>query len=400
MALLIVIILSFLNLTLGKNCARNDVPEHITWEKKLKEELKCSYRFALVPPPGNETHPFTVNVRFTMKYFTFNSQMEIFTVQNLMYLSWIDERLKWDPKKFFGINETYITSVNIWTPTLRLFNAADSFDFERFYYVRCSVKSTGRVDCMPRMVHLAICSVKLKNWPYDVQECSLEFGIYPSKWTNFRMNYSSRAISMFGAEYGAEWFISDYKQSGNRSSDNQLKMTFVLEREAGGLAAVVVYPALILTFLTVSSLLLDVMMHVRLILVCFSLYSHFYFLSELGMNIPKDSVDPPTLLLYYRASLILTVMIGMVTLTLCKVCRLKSKPPSYILSVNDFVYNGYEKYIVIPEWDFKRDLKENKVNEDWIKFSNAVNSLLIIVTVVTYVGLYFSFVPQPVPIKY
>ncbi|CAD0206274.1 unnamed protein product [Chrysodeixis includens] len=313
MALLIIIILGFLNLTLAKDCVRNDVPEHIKWEKKLRAELTCSYRFALVPPAGNQTHPFTVNIRFSMKYFTFNSQEEIFTIQSLMYLSWTDERLKWNPKKFFGINETSISSVNIWTPMLRLFNSADSFDFDRFFYVRCNVQSSGRVNCRPRMVHAAICSVKLRNWPYDVQECSLEFGVYPSKWTKFRMNYTSRAISMFGAEYGAEWFISDYKQSGNITSDNQLKMTFVLEREAGGLAAVVVYPALILTFLSVSTLFLDVMMNVRLILAFFSLYSHFYFLSEMGQNIPKDSLDPPLLLLYYRASFTLTAVIVMAT---------------------------------------------------------------------------------------
>lgn len=394
-----ILLLAFLNVILGEECVINNVPERIAWEKQLRKDLKCNYH--MYDPPGVNSSTIPVNIRFIMKYFNLNSKDEVFTIQTWTFVSWTDERLKWDPEKYFGINETEISSVYLWTPSFRLFNSADSNDFDRYFYVRCTVKSTGHVLCVPKIIHAAMCSVKLKDWPYDVQECSLEYGAGASKWINVTMNFTSRAISMLGAEYGAEWFISDYKQEENPSSEKQLKMTFGLEREAAGLAAIVVYPSVILTALSITCIFLDVRLNVRLSFACYILIGHYYFLIELAQEIPKKSADPPNLLLYYRGSVVLTVMTIFLTFILDAICKLKSTPQNYIISINDFVFESYGKYLVFPRWNIDDVMIDSKLfNEDWTKFANIINSVFILIIIVAYISLYGSLMPKPVPINY
>nr|XP_021184753.2 neuronal acetylcholine receptor subunit beta-2 [Helicoverpa armigera] len=394
-----IILLLSLYTTFAKDCIINRVPEQMAFEKQLRKDLKCGYH-VFDPPFGNNTTS-EINVRFVMKRFSFNSDEEIFSMQSWMFISWIDERLKWDPDKYYGTTETELTSMSLWTPGFRLFNSADSNDFDRYYYVWCRVRNTGLVSCVPKITHEALCSVKLTNWPYDQQECKLEFGPWSSKWSKFSMNFTSRAITMLGAEYGAEWFISDYRQEANFSSEKQLTMYFTLEREATGLAAIVVYPAIILTALSITCLFLDVRQNVRLAMISFSLFGHYYFLRELMDNLPKHSLDSPNLLFYYRGSLILTMFIALFTFLLDAICKVKVTPQNYFLTINDSVYESFGKYFIVPQWNLDDDTIKNKqFSEDWTKFANIINSAFNVIIILTYVILYCVLMPKPIPINY
>ncbi|KAF9823555.1 hypothetical protein SFRURICE_011408 [Spodoptera frugiperda] len=361
MALFTYLLLAALHATLAEDCIINNIPERMAFEKQLRKDLKCNYKI-FDPPPHNGSS-FPVNVKFVMKRFNFNSEEDTFSVQTRMFVSWNDPRLQWNPEKYYGIDATEMTVLNIWAPTLTLVNSVSSDDFDdRFYFARCNIYSDGDVRCVRRVTHDAACDVNLTDWPYDQQECSLIFEAADVRSMKIHINASSRVFSMWGAEYGAEWIITDYKQETNYSSNKQLKLTFVVEREARGLAAIVVYPAMILTVMSVTVLFMDVRRPVRLGLASFCLLCHHYFLCELAGNIPTKNTKPPNLLLYYRASVVLSLVSMLLTCVLGKICRLKSAPQNYIISFNNLVFESFGRYLIFPQWELECDSDVTYIN--------------------------------------
>ncbi|CAH1634925.1 unnamed protein product [Spodoptera littoralis] len=180
---------------------------------------------------------------------SFEADKEVFTAQTTLNITWRDERLKWDPDKYHGIKETEIGSYSSWIPKFELNNVEDFFNFEMSTFYSCKIYNTGVVTCRHRMLHETWCGVKLTNWPYDVQECSLEFS-HEYMTVNLRAGISD--------EYTAGWHVSEIKQENNASGRPGVTVTLVLVREAAGLSAIFIYPALVLTVLNIVTLFLDV----------------------------------------------------------------------------------------------------------------------------------------------
>ncbi|XP_075987383.1 acetylcholine receptor subunit alpha-1-A-like [Anticarsia gemmatalis] len=398
-----ILLLVFINVTVGNDCPPiNDVPREYIWEKELVDTLKKDYQAYEPPIPTCEDKNITITLRFILKYFNFESESEKLVMQTWMFISWDDFRLKWKPEDHGGLEEVEVSSTRIWTPGVRLYNNADSTDFDRYFYSRCTIKYSGKVLCVPRVTHESVCKLKLQKFPYDVQECSLIFGTWQTRHEVYKMNVSSRAISMWGVEYGSQWLISDYKQETHEGTEKQLTMTFSFEREAVSLATVIIDPCLIISVLTIVCMFLDVRGPVRLMLAFFSVLTHYDWLPVLASNLPVESADPPNILLYYRGSTILTALMLLITFVLGVICRRMDTPHNVILSINSFVYETYARYFVFPKWDIEDKFATEKedFNEDWVKFANCVNSLCRSIIIITYIGLYIGFVPQPVPINY
>ncbi|CAH0664174.1 unnamed protein product [Spodoptera exigua] len=245
----ILILLYLLKTSFAKDCADNKkTPEYFTWLKELlKDILSCSTR---TPPPGNTTIDIVMNV----ESYSFQTDKEVFTAQTALNINWVDERLKWDPDKYHGIKEIEADPFLAWHPEIELINVADYFNSEMTTLFFCSIHNTGLITCRHKVLHETWCGVKLTNWPYDVQECSLEFGHeYMSK-----ENYTYKLRASISEEYSAGWHVSELKQEDNAGGRPGVAVTFVLVREAAGLSAIFMYPALVLTVLNVLSLFLDV----------------------------------------------------------------------------------------------------------------------------------------------
>nr|XP_021187130.2 neuronal acetylcholine receptor subunit beta-3 [Helicoverpa armigera] len=381
-----ILIIQLLNFAFGKQCTIDNTPDYMKYEKQLLEDLQCGYS-AHHPPTANTT----VKLTFFMRYFNFDSEEEVFSVQNWIHLDWQDDRLKWDPAEYHGLTETDVTYFDIWLPSIALMNEEDFLNLEIYSFYRCLLKSTGAVQCKHWIVHEAWCSVKLTDWPYDVQECSLEFeGISPHT-ENFTMVLDSYKFQISAIE-SAGWHVTQFKQIANNTGKSKITLIYVVVREAAGLSAIVISPAFVLTVLTILSLFLDVREKVRLAILSFSIVGHYYFLTELASVLPKECHYPPTLLYYYRASLVISMVIILLTVFLENICKF-NKPHDYVKLINDFVYEWrFSKYIVFPQWDIDNNSKNS--NEDWVKFSSLVNSVFIYVIGITYIGLYSALVPK------
>lgn len=365
------------------------------WENRLHQDLQENYE-KHNNPNKNAT---TVKIWFLLKDFELDSE-DFFTIHSWVTLQWTDERLKWEPSKYDGLTQTNFFShiySPYWTPKLVL-NNGDSHEFGTYVYEQCKLEFNGKVTCVPRITDTAMCQTKLLDWPYDIQRCTLEYGI--SKWQrNVRLvSNGKRAISMVDSNYGMEWTIVDYEQYANVSDAIQLKFTFVLERNGGGVAAIIVFPAALPPLLTVSCLLMDVQDQNRTFMMIFDLMCHCLFLSEIGWKIPKHSADIPTILKFYRFSIVVNVILFLLSVCLSKLRNRKTVPPSWLIKLRGKFLESPGRYFLWPRWELNNDLltsDSEKIESVvvWNVLANIINNLCLYFTILVYFIMLCKWVP-------
>ncbi|CAH2060936.1 unnamed protein product, partial [Iphiclides podalirius] len=330
-----------------KDCVIDNRAPKTAWETQLRKDLiGCSDRHE--PPDVNNTQ---VALKFILKSFYFGSKEENFYINTWLRLSWNDPRLVWDPAKYDGIAEVLLPSMLIWTPILRLYSASRLAGFEdiELYVSQCRISNAGRVECIPRVLHHSVCSTRLKDWPYDTQNCTFEFGTR-SKKDRVTFTFNSSRTVLLGAEYGPGWNIIEHTKREDPNA-SRFYLNFMLERQGEGLAAIIVVPPLVLTLLTLMCMALNFDDGTRLGLLCFSLLNQFFFLQEISSDIPNSGADTPTVLLYLRTSIILTLIAIGITFLLRYLRRKCSPPSNIILMTTEKIIDSYGKYLVWPKWE-------------------------------------------------
>ncbi|CAH0722513.1 unnamed protein product, partial [Brenthis ino] len=384
-------------------------------EAKLHNDLLCAYNSDYRPVQDHK-NTINVRVRFALKYLTFDATEEMFTLHSWVALNWKDEYLTWTPNDYGGITEIQLESHEIWSPRMALFNAdASSYPSDSFY-TTCLVNSSGTVTCVPQVVHSGICRTSLRSWPYDTQNCTLYFGswMHTGEQVNFTF-YNHNPIVLDDHQDGPGWKLlkaynerlpGKYSCCPN-STYPMLKYTFTLQREAAGPAAIVVIPSIAIVILTLTSMLLEIKDNTRLMLICFSLFAHFVFLTEIGFIIPKFSSDTPIILLFIRDSMLVTLVGVLITFLLMSIRKRAEPVPGWILTINHIITSSPGKYVIFTEFDPNEVLEEKNITEgsstsndktrvamDWIQFANIINTFVFIVICLTYLVLIINYIPR------
>ncbi|XP_030023168.2 acetylcholine receptor subunit beta-like 1 [Manduca sexta] len=378
-----------------QDCIIDDTTPVNVWEQRLHKDLKLKPELSNIPCDRNGVE---VKLRLNLKWFNYDSNQGAFAIYSWVMLTWNNNKITWNPADYNGLNETLILNSDMWYPEIKLMNSIDSEQSVHFFFEQCAIRSSGEIFCIYKMVDSAICNSDLTKWPYDTQSCSVKFGVWKNKNNTVRLKTAGRAVRMIGADYGMEWDIIDYKQEENQGAETQLTMTFVIERHAETVAATLIYPSIALSTLSIVSFTLDVRRMTRFGLVCFNIANHFSFLTELQENMPGHSFYTPSVLFYYRGSMLTNIFLFLLTLMLAGMCKREKVPPLWVSFVNDIVYKGRGKMLVWPKWE--SEVGANEFAEQWTNFANIINSVFFIVTVIVYVCLYFVYMPQPPPLNY
>ncbi|XP_061724433.1 neuronal acetylcholine receptor subunit beta-2-like [Cydia pomonella] len=381
----------------GQDCALESLwPSEVPVEKRLETKILNCYDYR-ESPNSNTTKRVEVEVAYMIQMLRFDDQEEVLTIYSWTIMEWEDARLKWDLDHYKGIKTTILNFYDIWTPELKVKNyeIEDSESFITIY--ECLVNNTGHVRCIQSNVHSLMCSSAMKDWPYDRKYCNLK--IDDDSWSQSEANivFTKFKFLSFEDTYTA-WRLIHSEEHLNLTRDYQASIEFVLERVAEGLEAAIVVPAFVMSVLTIITFFLNVNANVRLGMLCTSLFSHYLFLTEVNKSIPKHSVDAPKILLFITGSMTMTLMNIVLTLTLKYLCSRKSSPPVLVTSINYLILNGYGEYLVFPRWsaiiDNKSVLDSISQETEWFDFSNIINSIVFIVSVITYIVMYSIYLPH------
>lgn len=354
-----------------------------SWEKKLHEHLtSCGGRDL---PPAQEIVEIAFSVMIlNFKYTTSKQKLYIFTKTNFQ---WTDERLKWDPNEFNGINVTTKHGFKIWTPNI--FREGKT----RSISSMCKVDSSGAVKCMPQLIFKAHCTADLSAWPRDTQTCSLGFGVWNVRKGRTKTLLNLTKTSLMIPENFTEWDITGYEVKVNDSAERQVNLSFRFERHAGALEATVIHLSVVLSVVTLLPLVLDPRRGARVCLAGFSLLCHVYFLPDLVSEVPQFSGSPPRILIYFRTSIILSAVNIAFTLVVKVMCGRVGPVPECINKKMNCFFKSYGKFMVFSRWTTESP-SESKNRNDWTDFVNLINSVWVCVSVCVYTGLYCVFIPS------
>ncbi|XP_063630349.1 neuronal acetylcholine receptor subunit alpha-2-like [Cydia splendana] len=344
-------------------------------ERNLRKKLTKCYAEILKAPVNKDTNTVVVKMDYLLQSFHFDPNEEILTLYSWNYFDWQDDRLTWKPEDYKDIKSTQVSSFDIWSPGLKLINTADADDFD-FFYTKCRLNSTGNVQCIIRTEQKVFSTSDVTNWPYDTKSCLLQFDQWRPQETKmfFSLSHDMQALQNAGWKIVRAVFQ-------NLTTGIQSTVKFHFKRLAEGLEAIIVVPAFVISVLTVTALLLDYRDINRMGILFMSLISHFMFSNEVSDNVPKHSANTPVILSFISCSTLLTVISFVLSFCFRYLGKKKTQPPTWIVSYNDFVLDGYGKYGVFTKWQVIERDPDVKPNVEWVNFISIANSFYLFVVI-------------------
>jgi hypothetical protein len=254
-------------------------------DRRLKNKLFCKYdRYVR---PGDTNKHTEIRVRLNLKDYDYSDDKNTLTIESWMTISWTDINLSWNPSDFGGITSLNMKSDYLWNPQITLYNAHIASSLGTCHIVDCIIQSTSRVACVMPCSHTAHCKhTGVKNFPFDVQNCSFTFGSWMK--TGEELNYSADKVTLVTsrAKKNHQWKLLDAKSnyyngkySGLNETFPSVTFSFVLERHNGYYRVTIFASAFALIVCNLIALWINAKSHLRFYLCAFNIYASFLCLN-------------------------------------------------------------------------------------------------------------------------
>ena len=210
---------------------------HNDTETVLHAKLFKSYN-PDVKPVVNVSEPIKIFLRLNMMSIdNIDEKKQSFSARAYADLRWTDQFLTWEPEDYSRVSTINVPSDKIWLPDLALedvYNRPTDLGQDDG---RALVGYDGSVIIWPYKLYTVACKIKVHYYPFDLQECSLDF----LSWTNpnsaMRLLPNKDGVISFSAyKQSGEWDLESYKVTeynrpyGNDSFDHIL-FTFSFRRK-------------------------------------------------------------------------------------------------------------------------------------------------------------------------
>uniref|UniRef100_H3CK45 Acetylcholine receptor subunit beta n=1 Tax=Tetraodon nigroviridis TaxID=99883 RepID=H3CK45_TETNG len=229
-------------------------------ESALLKNLFSNYTLKVRPAVSPEQR-VVVRVGMILSSFVgLNMKNEEMSTIVVMNLEWTDYRLSWSPKDYDGIEVLRIPSGKIWLPDIVLINNNDGV-FEVALQVHVQVYSNGRVTWTPPALYCSSCGVKVEYFPFDWQNCSMQFRSYTYDSTEIDIQY---ALDSKGREIkeiqldeayteGGEWYIKHRPSRKVMLDDEYEGMVFylIIERKPLYYVLNIILPCILITIIAI-----------------------------------------------------------------------------------------------------------------------------------------------------
>ncbi|XP_078691684.1 neuronal acetylcholine receptor subunit alpha-10-like [Branchiostoma floridae x Branchiostoma belcheri] len=299
----------------------------------LKSSLLSNYDKSLRPVKSAST---AVNVDFDIslkQIIELAEKEQTFRINMWLRLYWVDEYLMWNASEHGGVDSLTIHSSDIWRPDIFLYNnIAETYGIIDAI-TDVTVTSAGRVTYLQPAIFTSSCPVDISRFPFDKQECILEFGSWV--YTGVKLNISlvnptaDRGIFTTNEEWilngvPMERKVAIYTCCPEPYVSILLKMQ--LERRSFFYMFNMVVPCAILMILNVFGFYIPPDSGERMGFFMTILLALVVFLQVLSDSLPKTSTTTPQLGQFFAATI---ALVGFSCLASIVVIRLSySSPPS------------------------------------------------------------------------
>ncbi|CAD5116792.1 DgyrCDS5640 [Dimorphilus gyrociliatus] len=105
-------------------------------------------------------------------------------------MSWQDQIHNWDPKDFGGIRKLTVSPHDIWVPDIFLYSSISRRNIEKDTLdINILLGYDGICQWIPPIIYQSSCETNMRDFPFDVQNCSLKFGswVHSSEFIDIRI---------------------------------------------------------------------------------------------------------------------------------------------------------------------------------------------------------------------
>ncbi|XP_035696235.1 neuronal acetylcholine receptor subunit alpha-7-like [Branchiostoma floridae] len=299
----------------------------------LKSSLLSNYDKSLRPVKSEST-PVNVDFDISLRQIIDLAEKEqTFRLNVWLRLYWDDEYLTWNASEHGGVEYLTIHSSEVWRPDIFLYNNIAETYGAVPSITDVTVTSAGRVTHLQPAIFTSACPVDIEKFPFDKQECELEFGswIYTGAKVNLSLvkPYADRGVFT----KNEEWILKAVPMERQVSLYPccpepyvTIIVTLQLERRSFFYMFNMVLPCITLMILNVFGFYIPPDSGERLGFFITILLALVVFLQILSDSLPKTSTTTPQLGQFFVATI---ALVGFSCLASIVVIRLSySSPPS------------------------------------------------------------------------
>ena len=141
--------------------------------KSLQTMLKSGYN-KFVRPVKDQSSTVKVNITMAVSALQeFDEVLQRFSVVSLFFLSWEDDNMVWN-RTLTGIESVMMGYKDVWIPEIILTNPSAKLDSFGKEWQLLRYDSNGLGSWYPGDLVKATCSLNVRYFPFDIQECSIE----------------------------------------------------------------------------------------------------------------------------------------------------------------------------------------------------------------------------------
>ena len=262
-----------------------------------------------------------------------DSSAQKLSVAGVPLVTWRDEFLTWDKTQFGGLRSINVFQNEIWRPNIFLGHAVGDMSEIGISSLILKVEDTGLVFWAPAGHFTFSCTVDIRFYPFDTQDCFLDFviggGLSVDEVTLINV---LPHVHLESFTENVEWQLLEAKSSTQRMKMHELdgqvfRNALKLKRRILFVVIHSVAPLILLSSINILVFALPAESGEKVSLSITLFLAFAIFLTMLSESLPKNSLTLPIFSVYLITVNVLSTLYVILTVVVLKIYHLPSERP-------------------------------------------------------------------------
>lgn len=295
-----------------------------------------------VRPVNNTLEAIVVTFHMNLRQvIQINERAQTLTAQVDFTIEWGNAQLKWDPKKWGGVETLYSTKEQVWVPALTILNNAHEKAPEPHKGTdQVILEYTGSNKWYPIVTITVSFTNNIRYFPFDLQKCVFVFESWILDESKLRIKAASYSqVSQYYVP-SPEWNIQKTEKSIHKkiypeeiNAYYQIHFSYYFLRKPNYYVITLILPCILLLLIILFSHFLPPGSGERMGVVITILLAFAVFLEAVSASMPPNSDSTSVLSMFYLITMTLCALSFLATCIVLTVSYHDSKttyPPTWV----------------------------------------------------------------------